>query len=118
MTDEITDPPVNGSRLRVALASIAVGIVVVAILATAITIAANDNGSDLDETSLDATPSRIEVTATPSPMPSATERQSFFDKDPLEGIDCMREPLIMDTRDTSVGRLMNKDQLALITCAQ
>ena len=117
MVDEITTPSAERSKLRIALAFIAAAVIVVAVLVIAFAAAAM-NESTAPDTSLERSLPPVETTETPLPRPRKSERGSFFDSDPLEGVDCVREPLIMRTDDTSVGKLLSKDEIALITCAQ
>jgi hypothetical protein len=118
MVNETKTDVTDRSRPRVALFSVAGGITVIIVLAVAIAVASmkeDDSATDMSpETSLPP----IETPEASPPQSRTSERSSFFDSDPLEGLDCIREPLIMRTDDTSVGKLLSKDQIALITCVQ
>jgi hypothetical protein len=118
MDNETKTDVTDRSRPRVVLFSIVGGITVIVILATAIAVAAMNNEDTATDVGLETSLSLIETPEAPTPQSRTSKRSSFFDSDPLEGLDCVREPLIMRTDDTSVGKLLNKDQIALITCAQ
>jgi hypothetical protein len=118
MADEITVSQIDRPRLRVALVLMAGIIIVIAVLVTAIAVAAMDTDSVTPDTSVQSSASATETSVTQPPQQTPPERRSFFEADPLEGVDCVREPLVMRTDGTSVGKLLSKDQIALITCAQ
>jgi len=115
------------TSIRTILVSTGIAVAATAAIVVGVTLAGDDDDAAPDATTNPETPGigtsdPLATDTSEAPLPARTPQAApstgTYLNDPLEGVECMREPLALRTSDTAVGKLLSRDEIVVITCAQ